>query len=108
MQLTRVENRGCPLLVSVYKGYVFGVPMKSRRGQDYVQAYKDTFNHFAKFGQVPDVQRMDNETSGALERSLEDKKVRIQYVPPHNHRANKAERAIRDFKSHLIATLGTI
>ena len=29
-------------------------------------------------------------------------------MPPGSHRANKAERAIRDMKNHFISLLGTI
>jgi hypothetical protein len=50
---------------------------------------------------------MDNETSDPVEKILRGKGIEIQYVPPHNHRANRAERAIRDVKNHIIATLGS-
>ena len=56
-------------------------------------------------GCQPKFQRLDNETSGELERYLIEQKVSIQYVPPHTHRANKAERAIRDVKNHMISML---
>ena len=32
-------------------------------------------------------------------------KIDFKLVPPHNHRANSAERAIQTFKSHFIACL---
>jgi hypothetical protein len=34
--------------------------------------------------------------------------VTLEFVPPRMHRANKAERAIRDWKTHLIAMLDTV
>lgn len=36
----------------------------------------------------------------------ESKSMRIEYVSSYNHRANKAERTIRDFKNDFIETLG--
>jgi hypothetical protein len=42
-----------------------------------------------------------------METYLQKEKIFIQYVPPHNHRANKAERAIRDVKNHIISCLST-
>ena len=50
---------------------------------------------------------MDNETSKQLEEYCKLQNIAIQDVPPGNHRANKAERAIRTFANHLIATLAT-
>ena len=55
----------------------------------------------------PAFDRLDNETSSALEHYCKQSDITIQYVPPHNHRANKAERAIRTFKNHFIAMLCT-
>jgi hypothetical protein len=95
------------ILVSVYKGYVFGVAMPSRKAGDYVKAYECTFAHLNALGHFPTVQRLDNETSGVLERYFRDKQITVRFVPAHNHRANKAERAISDFKNHFIALLGT-
>ena len=37
-----------------------------------------------------------------------DAKVTFQLVPPHNHRANAAERAIQTFKNHFITILTAI
>eukprot|EP01042_Synura_sphagnicola_P006605 gene6605-8445_t len=45
---------------------------------------------------LTDFFRLDNESSGQLEKFLaNDAHINIQYVPPGTHRANKAERAIR-------------
>ncbi|KAJ1389522.1 hypothetical protein B484DRAFT_301114, partial [Ochromonadaceae sp. CCMP2298] len=70
--------------VSVYKGYIHSEPMPSRTAAAYVKA-----------------------TSRDVERLLHKAGVTIQYVPPHNHRANKAERAIRCWKNHYISMLCT-
>ncbi len=35
-------------------------------------------------------------------------KMKIQIVPPHNHRANAIERAIGTFKEHFVAVLATV
>ncbi len=51
---------------------------------------------------------MDNKCSTAVERYIRSEKINIQLVPPHNHRANAAERAYATFKEHFIATLATV
>ena len=94
------------MLVSVYNNYIHVVPMASRKGTEYVKAYTAMFAHFRKLGIQPKAQRLDNETSAALTNYLtNEQNVSIEYVPPDNHRTNKAERAIRDVKNHFIATM---
>ena len=39
---------------------------------------------------------------------LEKQKVQFQLVPPHNHRANLAERSIQTFKNHFKAGLSSL
>jgi len=96
------------VLVSVYKGYAYGVAMPSRKAQSHVKAYETVYDHYRSLGHVPTIQRMDNETSILLDRFFKERNITVQLVPPHNHRANRAERAIRDYKNHVIATLGTV
>ena len=50
---------------------------------------------------------MDNKTSGELEKAFTQNEIKYQYVPPGNHRANAAERAIQTFKSHFKAGLAS-
>jgi hypothetical protein len=51
---------------------------------------------------------MDNECSSTVAAFICSNNIRIQLVPPHNHRANAAERAIATFKDHFIASLATL
>jgi hypothetical protein len=55
---------------------------------------------------VPDIVRLDNETSAKLEAYIKTFAT-FQYFPPGNHRANRAERVMRTWKNHFIATLAT-
>ena len=96
------------ILVSVWRGYIHAEPLKTKSATDYVKAFESTLSFFKDKGNVRiSLQRLDNETSGMLDSFLRSKVDSVEYVPPHNHRANKAERAIRTFKNHLIATLCT-
>ena len=51
---------------------------------------------------------MDNEVSDDLNKYFEDSDIQFQLVPPHMHRINSAERAVRTFKNHFIAALCTV
>ena len=95
------------MFVSVLDGYIHVETMKTRHHQEYVSAYKRTLNFFGRLGRRPSFQRLDNETSAPLESFATDNNITIQYCPPHTHRSLKAERAIRTFKNHFIATLCT-
>ena len=56
-----------------------------------------------KGGCRPKFHRLDNECSTEMQKFLSDSKQDYQLVPPHDHRRNAAERAIRTAKNHLIA-----
>ena len=95
------------MFASVLDSYIHVEPMKTRHHQEYITAYKRTLNFFGQFGRRPSFQRLDNETSAPLEIFALQNNISIQYCPPHTHRSLKAERAIRTFKNHFIATLCT-
>jgi hypothetical protein len=50
---------------------------------------------------------LDNEASNELKNSMTKNNLSYQLAPPHIHRHNAAERAIRTFKNHLLAGLAT-
>ena len=95
------------MFVSVFDGYIHVEPMKTRHHNEYVSAYKQTLNFFARLGRRPSFQRLDNETSAPLEAFATANNIIMQYCPPHTHRSLEAEAAIRTFKNHFIATLCT-
>jgi hypothetical protein len=58
-------------------------------------------------GNQPKMCILDNEASADLKKGLKKCGLDYQLVPPHVHRRNAAERAMRTFKSHLLAFLAT-
>ena len=96
------------MLISVYNGYVHAEPAASRAKAVMVKAYNDSLRYLSANPNRPiRVQVMDNETSNDLKVFLSSAVGDVEYAPPNNHRRNKAERAIRDWKSHFISTLAT-
>lgn len=93
------------ILVATFNGYIYLGAMPSKSGPHYVKAYEHMLRHFSDLKIRPTIQRLDNETSSVLETFLRKEGITIQYVPPHNHRANHAERAIRDVKNYMLAML---
>ena len=96
-------------LVSCFNGNIHVEPMQSRTSACYILAYDKTFAHWSRYGPVPSIVRLDNESSHDLETFLltEKKVTSFQYFPTGTHRANRAERCIRTWKNHFIATLAT-
>jgi hypothetical protein len=95
------------ILVSVLNGYIHMEPMPNKQASSYVNAFTNTIEFFESHNATVSYQRLDNETSLLLEKYLKRKNITLQYVPPNTHRANKAERAIRDARSHIISSYVT-
>ena len=55
-------------------------------------------NVFVQRGVKPNLYILDNEISGELKTALAKNESDYQLTPPHIHRRNTAERAIRTFK----------
>jgi len=96
------------VLVFVYKGYIHVQPLNDRSAVSYVKAHRLAIEFFKTKGHAINIARLDNETSEQLETFLSDANIPFQYVPPEDHRSNRAERAIQSFKNHFISILATI
>ena len=93
------------ILVSVFLNYIHVEALPDRSASSYVKAYRATVNFFKSFGFPISMQRLDNETSTALENYFRDEaNIPIQYVSANNKRANKAERSIASYKNHFISS----
>jgi hypothetical protein len=88
--------------------YVKFVPMKSRSASEWVKAYDHIHQELTVKGFKPKLQTLDNEASAALKHFFTANDVEYQLVPPHRHRRNAAERAIRTFKEHFMAGLSSV
>jgi hypothetical protein len=72
-----------------------------------LRAYNKLHQYLVRHGFKPILQKLDNEASTALKRSIKEKGIDYQLVPPHIHQQNAAERTIRTFKDHFVACLCT-
>ncbi len=82
--------------------------MPTRTDATMITTFKEVIEVLQIRGYHPALNVMDNECSTMVERYVQLEKINIQLVPPHNHRANAAERAIATFKEHFIAALATV
>jgi hypothetical protein len=77
--------------------------MKSRYASEWVKAYDSIHQELTVKDFKPKLQTLDNEASTALKNFFTVNNITYQLVPPHCHRRNAAERAIRTFKEHFVA-----
>jgi hypothetical protein len=88
--------------------YVEVIPMKSLSASEWVKAYDTVHQELTVKGFKPKLQTLDNEASTALKNFFTVNDIDYQLVPPHCHRRNAAECAIRTFKEHFVAGLSSV
>jgi hypothetical protein len=84
------------------------IPMKSRSASEWVKAYDTVHQELTVKGFKPKLQTLDKEASAALKNFFTINDIDYQLVPPHCHRCNATERAIRTFKEHFVAGLSSV
>jgi hypothetical protein len=82
--------------------------MKSRSASEWVKAYDHIHQELTAKGLKPKLQTLDNKASTALKHFFTTNNVEYQLVPPHCHRRNAAERAIRIFKEHFVTGIASV
>jgi hypothetical protein len=88
--------------------YVKVIPMKSRSASEWVKAYDSVHQELTVKGIKPRLQTLDNEASAALNNFFTANDIAYQVVPPHCHRRNADERAIRTLKEHFVAGISSV
>ena len=84
-----------------------GVALKSRSATEITEKWQELYNKITQNTVTTKYWILDNEASKCLKDALGTEKQNYQLTPPHIHRINAAERAIRTYKNHFIAGLAT-
>ena len=71
-------------------------------------AWKSLYKKICLQGHPVHLHILDNECSQDLKDAFQSYQITFQRVPPCEHRANAAERAIRTFKNHFVSILCTV
>jgi len=99
------DNQYILVVYDADSNYIFAEPLPSRSAQQIVSAYDKIQSLLISRGITPYLHILDNEVSTLLKEYITSKGIKYQMVPPNQHRANAAERAIRTFQNHFIAIL---
>jgi hypothetical protein len=86
---------------------IHALPLKNRQAAEIARAWTTTYDLLQRKGVASALHILDNECSTAMKLAFRKHNVAFQLVPPHSHRRNAAERAIRTFKNHLCAGIAT-
>jgi hypothetical protein len=90
------------------KNYIHVVRMKSRSAKDYTKAIQSAMAFFKLHRVNTSIIRMDNECSELVKEHIRAATLSLELTPASQHRRNKAERAIRSFKNHFIASMAGV
>ena len=80
-------------------------PLKTQPRLDLKTAYQKIHSLLTNRGLKPGLHILDNECPNVLKTFMREVNEKFQLVPHHIHCRNSAERAIRTFKDHFIASL---
>ena len=84
---------------------ILATGIKSRKKEHIIRGFKEVQRKLTDAGIVPQLVKLDNESSAEMIKTIKIKNMSFQLAPPRDHRTNPAERSIRTFKDHFIATL---
>ena len=88
--------------------FIFAEPVKDLTDDSIMHAFDKIFSGLEQKGFKPTFNVSDNQAAKRIKAYLTNERTRWQFVEPHNHRVNAAERAIQTFKSHFISGLCSI
>ena len=105
------SSRGNQYILLLYdydSNAILVAPLKNRKAETILAAWKKLTNPLEKQGIQPKYFVMDNEISTDLRSALSAGNYHLQLVPPENHRKNAAERGIQTWKNHFLAGLASL
>ena len=105
------SSKGSKYVMVVYihdPNVILAIPIKDRTQTSLVSAYTNLYEKIQNKGFVPQLHICDNECPEAFKKFLHVKNIKLQKVPPYDHRTNPAEKAINIFKSHFISGLASL
>ena len=108
VNLSVTSTRGNKYIFILYHydtNSIHTVRTKSRHTQNITKVFEEVFSLLKEHSEAPNIHIIDNEYSFEMKKASDEAEVKYQLVPPHVHRRNAAERAIRTFKNHLIIGL---
>lgn len=87
---------------------ILAFPMKSKSSSKWLRVVTLIHTTLQSQGFTPTLHTFDNELPLIVQTKLRQNNITVQFVPPHVHRDNSAERAIETFKNHFISGIASV
>ena len=102
--ITSASGMQCVIIfIDCNSNYIRIVPVKSRKSEHLVEAYKGTYKWYKERGFEAQLLQLDNEISKLMIQAIKENNQEYQLASPSDHRTNPAERAIQAVKAHFIS-----
>ena len=88
--------------------YIKGIPIESRKKEEFLRAYKEVYAYCESRGFRPQLHTIDNETSRDVEDFIASQQIGPQYTLLDMHQTNLAERSIQTYKSCIKSTVASL
>jgi hypothetical protein len=106
-----VSSRGNQYIFVLYHqatNSIHTIALPNKKAASIRDAWQSIYKRLVLQGHPVHLHILDNECSQDLKDAFLSYQISFQRVPPKEHRANAAERAIRTFKNHFVLTLCTV
>ncbi len=97
------NSTGTVVTITCWGRYIHLQPLNNLRDETTTVALEEAIKFWRGHNITIDSVRMDNQTSTKFSNMAKQLDITLAYVPPHDKSPNRAERAIRTAKNHLIA-----
>ena len=87
--------------------YIFAIPIDSTEIEHIMAAFATVVDTLRTNGYTPTFNVTDNQAAAEAKKIGCNNNNTVQFVKPHNHCINAAERAIQTFKKHFVSGLCT-
>ena len=104
------SSRGAQYIFIMYdydSNAILSSTLKTRQAKEITTAFNQCYAKLLKHNNQPKLFIIDNECSNDLKLSIKKNNNTYELVPPHMHRRNAAEKAIRTFKNHFLSGLAS-
>jgi hypothetical protein len=88
------SNQNIMVLTEIDSNAILIKPLKNRTAGEMIKAYQVLIDQLNSAGIFPKSHILDNECSAEMKATITLNKMKLQLVPPHDHRCNLAKKAI--------------
>jgi hypothetical protein len=93
------------VLIKMDSNAILVAAMKNRSTGEMICAYQELVDCLHSAGIQPKLHLLDNKCSTEFKERIKSNDMEYLLAPPHDHRRNIAETAIKVFKAHFISIL---